>query len=542
MHHALHVAATGEADGYYADYCGDTEKLGRALAEGFSFQGEVMSYRGGPRGEPSAALPPLAFVSFIQNHDQIGNRAFGERLSAIAPAAAVRAAAAVYLLLPQVPMLFMGEEWAAPQPFLFFCDFGADARRCGARRTARRSSPASPSSGTRQSGNAFPTQWRKRRSCRPSSTGATSAREPHADWLAWYRRVLAIRKAEIVPLLARIDHGGRYEIVGEAAVSVRWSDRRRPRTRACRQPVRRSGRRDSRPPKGASCSAREPPRADGAFGPYSVRWSIRGSMDEMTEPPASPIPRATYRLQFRKAFGFDEAARLAPYLARLGISHVYASPYLMARPGSTHGYDIVDHDRLNPELGGDAAFARMVAALRQNGLGQIMDFVPNHMGVGGSDNPLWLDVLEWGPDSDHAGWFDIDWEPDSRYLHNKLLVPFLGDQYGLELERGHLRLKCDFDAGSFAVWAYDVHKLPICPLHYDRILGTRDPGPGAARRRLCRPARLAPADRAAGRRAEGGDGGAGRGRSRRCAPRSRRRWHVSTARPAISTAGSACMR
>ena len=195
----------------------------------------------------------------------------------------------------------------------------------------------------------------------------------------------------------------------------------------------------------------------------------------MTEPPVSPLSRATYRLQFHKAFGFDEAARLAPYLARLGVSHVYASPYLMARPGSTHGYDIVDHDKLNPELGGDAAFARLVAALKKNGLGQIMDFVPNHMGVGGSDNPLWLDVLEWGRDSDHAGWFDIDWEPDSRYLHNKLLVPFLGDQYGLELERGHLRLKCDFDAGSFAVWAYDVHKLPICPLHYDRILGTRDP-------------------------------------------------------------------
>ncbi len=193
----------------------------------------------------------------------------------------------------------------------------------------------------------------------------------------------------------------------------------------------------------------------------------------MTERPA--MPRATYRLQFHEGFGFDDAARLAPYLARLGVSHVYASPYLTARPGSTHGYDIVDHDRLNPELGGDQAFARMVAAIQANGLGQIMDFVPNHMGVGGSDNPSWLDVLEWGPDADRAGWFDIDWDPDSRYLHNKLLVPFLGDQYGLELERGHLRLRCDFDAGSFAVWAYGVHKLPVSPLNYDRILGTRDP-------------------------------------------------------------------
>ncbi len=195
----------------------------------------------------------------------------------------------------------------------------------------------------------------------------------------------------------------------------------------------------------------------------------------MAKSAPSSTPRATYRLQFREAFGFDQAAAIVPYLARLGISHVYASPYLMARPGSAHGYDIVDHDRLNPELGGEEAFARFAAALREHGLGQIMDFVPNHMGVGGSDNPLWLDVLEWGPDSDHAGWFDIDWEPDTRYLHNKLLVPFLGDQYGLELERGHLQLKCDFDAGSFAVWAYDVHKLPVCPLHYDRILGKADP-------------------------------------------------------------------
>jgi (1->4)-alpha-D-glucan 1-alpha-D-glucosylmutase len=195
----------------------------------------------------------------------------------------------------------------------------------------------------------------------------------------------------------------------------------------------------------------------------------------MSQKPRSAIPRATYRLQLQAAFGFDDAARLAAYLAHLGISHVYASPYLMARPGSTHGYDIVDHDRLNPELGGDVAFGRMSAALKQHDLGQIMDFVPNHMGVGGADNPFWLDVLEWGPDADHAGWFDIDWDPDSRYLHDKLLVPFLGDQYGAELERGKLRLKFDLETGSFAVWAYDTHKLPVSPLHYDRILGTRDP-------------------------------------------------------------------
>ncbi|HVY13815.1 MAG TPA: malto-oligosyltrehalose synthase [Rhodopila sp.] len=186
-------------------------------------------------------------------------------------------------------------------------------------------------------------------------------------------------------------------------------------------------------------------------------------------------PRATYRLQFNSRFGFDDAAAVAPYLARLGISHIYASPYLKARPGSLHGYDIVDHDALNPELGDEAAFRRMVQAFADCGLRQILDFVPNHMGVGGVDNPLWLDVLEWGADSLYAGWFDIDWDPERRYLQGKVLVPFLGDQYGAVLESGQLQLKFDPTEGSFAVWAYDSHKLPICPLHYDRILGNDHP-------------------------------------------------------------------
>jgi (1->4)-alpha-D-glucan 1-alpha-D-glucosylmutase len=190
---------------------------------------------------------------------------------------------------------------------------------------------------------------------------------------------------------------------------------------------------------------------------------------------SKPVPRATYRLQFTKDFGFAQAADLAGYLAELGISHVYASPYLRARPGSTHGYDIVSHTELNPELGTPESFDRMAAAFKRNGLGQILDFVPNHMGVGGADNPWWLDVLEWGPGSEYAGWFDIDWESDRRYLQNKLLVPLLGDQYGAVLESGGLQLKFEPETGSFAVWAYDSHKLPICPAHYARILGVAHP-------------------------------------------------------------------
>jgi len=183
------------------------------------------------------------------------------------------------------------------------------------------------------------------------------------------------------------------------------------------------------------------------------------------------IPRATYRVQFGKEFGFDDAAALAPYLAQLGISHLYASPYLQARSNSKHGYDITDHNSLNTELGGYDAFQRMVRALRDNGLEHILDYVPNHMGVGGADNPLWLDVLEWGEDSRYARWFDVDWNSHPEYLNGKLLVPFLADQYGAELEAGRIELKFDAERGEFNVWPYDTHKLPVSPLTYAEILG-----------------------------------------------------------------------
>ena len=141
------------------------------------------------------------------------------------------------------------------------------------------------------------------------------------------------------------------------------------------------------------------------------------------------IPLATYRLQLTKDFGFDDAAKLAPYLKRLGVTHLYASPFLQARPGSTHGYDIVDHDKLNPELGGDDAFIRLSDALKAQGLGLILDFVPNHMGVGHADNLWWLDVLEWGQMSPHVLSFDIDWDCLPYRRHPGVLLPILGRPY-----------------------------------------------------------------------------------------------------------------
>ena len=183
------------------------------------------------------------------------------------------------------------------------------------------------------------------------------------------------------------------------------------------------------------------------------------------------IPLATYRLQLTKNFGFDDAATLVPYLKQLGVTHLYASPFLKARPGSTHGYDIVDHDRLNPELGGEEAFLRLSDALKANGLGLILDFVPNHMGVGHADNQWWLDVLEWGQKSPHARAFDIDWDGLPHRRHPGVLLPILGRPYGDALQAGEIELKYDAESGSFALW-YFGNKLPVNPQRYSEMIRT----------------------------------------------------------------------
>ena len=181
----------------------------------------------------------------------------------------------------------------------------------------------------------------------------------------------------------------------------------------------------------------------------------------------SAAPRATYRLQLRPEFGFDDAAAIADYLHELGVSHVYASPYLQAAPGSTHGYDVVDHTRVNVELGGDEAHARMGAALGANDLGQVLDIVPNHMAIT-PENAWWTDVLENGPASRYAAYFDVDWDPPESRLRNRVLLPVLGDHYGRVLEAGELR--AERRGGSLVVTYFD-HWFPLAPPTYDAVLG-----------------------------------------------------------------------
>ena len=180
---------------------------------------------------------------------------------------------------------------------------------------------------------------------------------------------------------------------------------------------------------------------------------------------------ATARLQFHKGFTLDDAKGLVGYFSRLGISHLYASPLLKARAGSMHGYDIVDHNVVNPELGGEAALRELVAALRAEDMGLILDIVPNHMGVGGNDNGWWLDVLEWGRSSVHSEYFDIDWDPPDATLRGRMLAPFLGSPYGECLANGELRLKFDREDGRLFAAYYD-HRFPINPRDYAAVLLT----------------------------------------------------------------------
>ena len=271
MHHVLHTAATLESNGYYKEYTDDANKLGRALAEGFAYQGEVMGSIEAPRGEPSAFLPPGAFVAFMQNHDQIGNRAFGERINKIASPEAVHAIAAVYLLLPQTPMLFMGEEWGSSQPFPFFCDFHGELGELI--REGRREEFASfPEFQDPKQRERIPDPQAPETFLSGKLDWQQATEAVHAEWVGWYKQILVKRRNLIQPLLAEIGgHAGSYDALGPGSVVVTWKLSGGGQLRLDANLSDNS--RDGYPSVDGEVIWHEGPQpADSQMRPWSVRW------------------------------------------------------------------------------------------------------------------------------------------------------------------------------------------------------------------------------------------------------------------------------
>jgi len=277
-HHAAHVLATGERDGYYADYgTRPLWLLGRCLAEGFAYQGNRSPYRGdAPRGEPSAHLPATAFVNFLQTHDQVGNRAFGERLGALAPPAALDALAACVLLAPSPPLVFMGEEFGASTPFLFFCDFGPElgeavtrGRRAEFARFERFGDPEAlariPDPNAPASFERSKLAWNE------------LERPGHRERLERYRQLLAVRRAHIAPRLARLQSGGRFEVRPPGLLRVEWALGGPARLHLLAN-LGGERARDVAPPPGRPIyvhrSAAGSPPAAGELGAWSVVWTL----------------------------------------------------------------------------------------------------------------------------------------------------------------------------------------------------------------------------------------------------------------------------
>ncbi len=274
IHHVLHTAATHEDAGYYADYQGDTELLGRALAEGFAFQGQASVCTGEARGESCAHLPPTAFVSFIQNHDQIGNRAFGERINDISKDDAMKSLVAVYLLLPQVPMMFMGEEWRASTPFPYFCDFHgelADKVREG-RRDEFKNFPEFQDPKKR---DAIPDPLAMSTFASAKLKWEEMGEPEHAECLGRHRELIAVRQREIAPMLNSITgNAGAFDVLGPGAVLIRWATNNGKELRLYANLCDRA--KDNFPATEGRVLWHQGPEIQGTtFGPWTVRWTLK---------------------------------------------------------------------------------------------------------------------------------------------------------------------------------------------------------------------------------------------------------------------------
>lgn len=275
-HHALHVLATSERDGYYADYAmRPLEQLGRTLTEGFAYQGQRSDHKGAARGTPSAHLPLDAFIVFAQNHDQVGNRPFGDRLTAIASPQALEAVASVYLLAPSVPLVFMGEEWGASSPFLFFCDFEPElARLVTQGRRNEFGSFAAFADPTKR--EAIPDPSAADTFERSRLRWDELEREPHARWLALYRRLLEIRAREIAPRIATVrGNDAAFSLAGDRGLHAQFRlDDATLALDANLSDATQSG--FESPPRGLVLYCTHDPTYPGGEAPaWSVRWTLQ---------------------------------------------------------------------------------------------------------------------------------------------------------------------------------------------------------------------------------------------------------------------------
>ena len=275
MHHVLHTAGTHEDAGYYKDFQGHTELLGRALAEGFAFQGQASVCTGENRGESCAHLPPGAFIAFIQNHDQIGNRAFGERLNHVTKPEALRALVAIYLLLPQVPMLFMGEEWEATQPFPYFCDFHGELGE-KVREGRRDEFKNFPEFKDPEQRDRIPDPLAEETFLSAKLDWSEPGNAEHGAVLQRYKDLIRVRRESVIPLLNDIaGNAGSFDIVGPSAVSVRWGTQDGRELRLLANLCDRE--RDGFPePEGRILWHEGPEAHGGLLGAWTVRWILRG--------------------------------------------------------------------------------------------------------------------------------------------------------------------------------------------------------------------------------------------------------------------------
>ncbi|MFO1019454.1 MAG: malto-oligosyltrehalose synthase [Planctomycetales bacterium] len=527
FHHAVHVLLTNELEGYYADFEVPTRQLEKVYNDFFVLDGRYSKFRGRKHGDSVRHLSGDRFVVSLQTHDQCGNRPQGDRLHTMVTPQAQRLGACLLLLSPNIPMLFMGEEYGETRPFPFFCDFGdlalQEAVRNGRLEEFKDShwvqEPFDPQSPQTYDCAKLSWYW-------PEETEQAGLRRLYTELTAARRRFLPLhdfvhRKAELLDnsiLLLRRGDGDYPERQVVAAFNLtmntltfsgpsaathrillrsedprfggehrRGTDDETLHPYECIVVVPASDPQSHKSlnmPNLAHSSRKTSLMAVDSTG---TSFSASGGSDYSSSKNLQPLlteildrvqacidqqrlPVATYRLQMNRDFTLRRAIEFVPYLAELGIRDVYSSPLLKATSGSNHGYDVVAHDRINPEIGTEEDLREFSAVLKHKGMRLILDIVPNHMSVATAENAWWNDVLENGPSSPYSHYFDIDWMPIKSDLANKVLLPVLGEQFGKVLEEGLLKLI--YEEGAFFLNVYEL-RYPIAPRSYQKILSHR---------------------------------------------------------------------